>query len=308
MKIALTLQHLEAFAEIARTGNFRAAAHALHVSQPALSRTIRLAEDAVGTRLFDRDTRRVEITPAGRELLPIAQRILADFNSGFSELAQFLEGRSGHVTIAALPSAGVALLPSAIAAFRREHPQVEFSLLEGPADAVRAAVNEGRADFGITVRPGAAEASRYRHWIDDPFLLLCRADDPPAARGSVHWSVFAQQPFIASGENSSIRPITDAAFLHKGLHVPPALEFPSVPAAGALVLAGLGITALPRLAFRLLNQEGLAAVPLTGPAMSRPIGLVTRAGRSLSPVASNFMDLLLSGGTSTGTAASPRRR
>ena len=307
MKIALTLQQLEAFAEVARTGNFRAAAHALHVSQPALSRTIRLAEDAVGTRLFDRDTRRVEITPAGSELLPIAQRILADFHGGLGELAQFLEGRSGHVTIAALPSAGVALVPPAIAAFRREHPQVEFSFIEGPAAAVRAAVNEGRADFGITVRPEAAETSRYRHWIDDPFLLLCRADDPLAGRGSAPWSVFAQQPFIASAGNSSIRPITDAAFLHKGLHVAPALEFPSVPAAGALVLAGLGITALPRLAFRLLNQQGLAAVPLTGPLMSRPIGLVTRAGRSLSPVARAFMDLLLAGEPGAATAQRPRR-
>ena len=294
MKIALTLQHLEAFVEVARTGNFRAAAQGLHVSQPALSRTIRLAEDAVGTRLFDRDTRRVEITPAGSELLPIAQRILADFNSGFSELAQFLDGRSGHVTVAALPSAGVALLPPAIAAFRRDHPQVQFSFVEGPAEAVSKAVYEGRADFGITVRPDTAEASRYRHWIDDPFLLFCRSDDPLATRGSVPWSVFAQRPFIASGDISSIRPITDAVFLHKGLHVPHTLQFPSVPAAGALVLAGLGITALPRLAFRLLNHEGLAAVPLTGPTMSRPIGLVTRAGRSLSPVARNFMDLLLS--------------
>ncbi|HEX2548142.1 MAG TPA: LysR substrate-binding domain-containing protein, partial [Ramlibacter sp.] len=276
MKIALTLQQLEAFAEVARTGNFRAAAQALHVSQPALSRTIRLAEDAVNTRLFDRDTRRVEITPAGRELLPIAQRILADFRSGFGELAQFLEGRSGHVTIAALPSAGVALLPPTIAAFRRDHPQVEFSFLEGPAESVRAAVHEGRADFGITVRPGRQEASRYRHWIDDPFLLLCRADNPLAARRFVPWTVFTQQPFIASGDSSSIRPITDAAFLNKGLQVHPALVFPSVPAAGALVLAGLGITALPRLAFHLLNQQGLAAVPLHGPAVARPIGLVTR--------------------------------
>ena len=295
MKIALTLQQLEAFAEVARTGNFRAAAQALHVSQPALSRTIRIAEDTVGTRLFDRDTRRVEITPAGRELLPIAQRILSDFNSGISELAQFLEGRSGHVTVAALPSAGVALLAPAIAAFRTDHPQVEFSLLEGPAETVRAAVDEGRADFGVTVRPAAHEPVRYRHWLDDPFVLLCRADDPLAARRTVPWTVFAGRPFLASSRSSSIRPITDAAFLRKGLQVHHALEFPSVAAAGALVLAGLGVTALPRLALHLLNQQGLAIVPLHGPAMSRPIGLVTRAGRSLSPVARSFMDRLATG-------------
>jgi len=293
VKIALTLQQLEAFAEVARTGNFRAAAHALHVSQPALSRTIRLAEHVVGTRLFDRDTRHVEITPAGRELLPIAQRILADFNGAFSELAQFLEGRSGHVTVAALPSAGVALLAPAIAEFRRAQPQVQFSFVEGPAEVVRAAVAEGRADFGISVRPGAHEPLRFRHWLDDPFVLVCRADDPLAQRRTVPWSVFASHPFIASSVRSSIRPITDAAFVRKHLHVHQALEFPSVAAAGAMVLAGLGITALPRLALHLLNQQGLAAVPLQAPALSRPIGLLTFAGRSLSPVARSFMDCLV---------------
>lgn len=81
MRVDITLQQLEAFVEVAKTTNFRAAAQALHVSQPALSRTVRIVEDLVGARLFDRDTRHVELTPAGRELLPIALRILENFNS-----------------------------------------------------------------------------------------------------------------------------------------------------------------------------------------------------------------------------------
>jgi len=132
----------------------------------------------------------------------------------------------------------------------------------------------------------------YRHLIDDPFMLLCRRDDPLASRASVAWSVFATRPFIASGFRSSIRPITDAAFLQRGLQVVPALEYPSVAAAGALVAAGLGITALPRLALQLAHNDDLVTVPLQRPVMSRPIGLVTRAGRSPSPVSRAFMDLL----------------
>ncbi|MCY1377328.1 LysR substrate binding domain protein [compost metagenome] len=72
----------------------------------------------------------------------------------------------------------------------------------------------------------------------------------------------------------------------------PALEYPSVAVAGALVVAGLGLTALPRLALQLSQNDELATVPLQRPLMSRPIGLVTRAGRSPSPVGRAFMDLL----------------
>ncbi|MNU38321.1 HTH-type transcriptional regulator GltC [compost metagenome] len=285
MKIALTLQQLEAFAEVARTENFRAAAQHLHVSQPALSRTIRLAEEIVGVRLFDRDTRHVAMTPAGRELLPIARRILADFDSAFSELAQFLDGRSGHITIAAVPSATLALIPAAISDFRQRHPKVEFTFLEGPADAVKGMVGDGSADIGITVRPPAHEPFHYRHWLDDPIVLLCRADDPLAKKRAVPWAAFAQQPFISAGSRSSIRPITDAALLHTGLPVEQRLEYPSVASAGAMVLAGLGLTALPKLALLALNTAGLASIPLKDPVISRPIGFITRVGRSLSPVA-----------------------
>jgi DNA-binding transcriptional LysR family regulator len=292
MRISLTLVQLEAFAEVAQRRNFRAAAVTLHVSQPALSRTIRLAEAALDTRLFDRDTRRVELTAAGRELLPIAKRILADFNGAFSELAQFLEGRSGHVKVASLPSLGVAVLPATLAGFREAHPQARFSIIEGPADFVRACIEDGRADFGVTVRPQGHEPLRYVHCVDDPFVLLCRSDDPLAARPTATWSVFAGRPFIPSAGSSSIRPLVDAVFLQKRIQVEPALEFSSIAMAGALVRAGVGITALPRLALHLIAREGLAAVPLRGPSLSRPIGLVTRAGRSLSPITRAFMETL----------------
>lgn len=288
MKTALTLQQLEAFSEVARTGNFRLAARGLHVSQPALSRTIRMAEDIVGARLFDRDTRRVELTPAGHELLPIARRILADFNSAFSELTQFLDGRSGHITIAAVPSAGLALIPTAISSFRKNHPNVEFTLLESPADVVKNMVEEGNADVGITVRPPAHEPFNYRHWVDDPIVLLCRTDDPLAKRRVVPWSVFSAKPFIPAGIKSSIRPITDAALF--GMSVEQRLEYPSIASAGAMVLAGFGLTALPKMALLALNTAGLTTVPLKDPVISRPMGLVTRIGRSLSPTALAFID------------------
>ena len=293
MRIDLSLQQLEAFVEVAKALSFRAAAARLGVSQPALSRSIRLAEQTLGARLFDRDTRRVAITAAGSELLPIAERILRDFDGALSELGEFIQGHSGRVTVAALPSTGVALVPRAIAAFRRQHPQVEFSLLEAPASALLAAIEDGRADFGLSVRPAPHQRLHYRHLHDDPFVLLCRHDDPLAMRASVPWSVFTSRPFIASQPTSSIRPITDAVFLQKRLTVPAALDYPSVAACGALVAAGLGITALPRLALELVDMRALAAVPLQRPTVARPIGLVTRIGRSLPPVSRAFMEILV---------------
>lgn len=185
MRIKLTLQQLEAFEKVASLASFRAAAQALFVAQPALSRTIRLAEEILGTRLFDRDTRHVELTPSGRELLPIARRILQEFDSAFSELSQFMDGRRGQVAIAALPSVGVALLPREVAALSRQLPDVGFTLEEAAAEPLLKMVEDGRVDFGITVEPRADARLRYTHLLDDEFMLVCQRGDPLAQRKSV---------------------------------------------------------------------------------------------------------------------------
>lgn len=289
MRLDLSLRQLEAFVQVADSGSFRRAAARLGQAQPVLSRLIGQAEQTLGARLFDRDTRRVEITPAGRELLPLAQRLLRDFDDTLGDFGAFMAGRSGRVSMVVLPSVSVAWVPRAMAAFARTHSQVNFALAEAPADTLLALLEAGRADFGISVRPAPQQRLHYRHLQDDPFVLVCRRDDPLAARAAVPWSVFGMRDCIMSAAHSSIRQVTDAVFLRQRTPPSPVLEYPSVAAAGALVAAGLGITALPVLALQLVDMRELVAVPLVRPAMARPIGIVTRIGRSLSPATQAFM-------------------
>lgn len=289
MRLDLSLRQLEAFVQVADSGSFRRAAARLGQAQPVLSRLIGQAEQTLGARLFDRDTRRVEITPAGRELLPLAQRLLRDFDDTLGDFGAFMAGRSGRVSMVVLPSVSVAWVPRAMAAFARTHPQVNFALAEAPADTLLALLEAGRADFGISVRPAPQQRLHYRHLQDDPFVLVCRRDDPLAARAAVPWSVFGTRDCIMSAAHSSIRQVTDAVFLRQRTPPSPVLEYPSVAAAGALVAAGLGITALPVLALQLVDMRELVAVPLVRPAMARPIGIVTRIGGSLSPATQAFM-------------------
>ena len=86
MRIDLSLRQLEAFVQVATSGSFRQAALQLGQSQPALSSAIRRAEQTLGARLFDRDTRQVRITATGQELLPVARRILRDFDHALGDL------------------------------------------------------------------------------------------------------------------------------------------------------------------------------------------------------------------------------
>src|SRR4051794_22120041 len=129
MRIDLTPRQLLCFLRVAELGSFSAAARALGVSQPALSRTIRQVEDAVGARLFDRDTRNVVPTHAGTELRPLAERLVAEFGGAYGALARFVAGQTGRLTVAALPSLAAVLLVPAIARFRT-NPDVEVAILD----------------------------------------------------------------------------------------------------------------------------------------------------------------------------------
>jgi LysR family transcriptional regulator, carnitine catabolism transcriptional activator len=289
MRINFSPSQLAAFLHVARTGSFSEAATLQGVSQPALSRTIRIMEGVVGRRLFDRTTRSVELTPTGRELRPIAERMVAEFDGAFGELAQFIEGRRGRIIVAALPSVCAVLLPGAIARFQASHPAVDFLIQDGLAGTVVDAIMEGRADIGLAVRPPPAEKLAYRPLLADEFGLVCRSDDGLARYVSVPWPVFETRPFIAMNPASSVRAMTDAAFLQVGLAIRPLYECAFLGTTGNLVGAGLGITALPRLTLRLVSAPGLVWRPLVQPSLQRSLGVLTQVGRSLSPAASQFL-------------------
>jgi DNA-binding transcriptional LysR family regulator len=152
------------------------------------------------------------------------------------------------------------------------------------------AVVDGEADFGISTPLEAHNDVQYEHLVNDQFVLICPNDDPIASRPKVNWSVFTERPFIASGEASSIRFLTDRVFAATGLSITPSYASANISVLGAMVSGGIGIAAVPRLALRLIDTSDLAILPLINPSASREIGILSRKNRSLSAAAVSFRD------------------
>ncbi|HWK45404.1 MAG TPA: LysR family transcriptional regulator [Stellaceae bacterium] len=289
MSINLTLQHLACFLRVSETGSFTQSGRALGLSQPALSRTIQQMEAMLGARLFDRDTRNVMLTPTGLALRPIAERMLGEFSGAYGELAEFIAGRRGRVVVATLPSLAAVLLAPAVARFQAGYPDVAVAIQDGLAESVIEAVAAGRADLGLTVQATLDDRLTYQPLLEDTFGMVCRADDPLASSGVVDWTVFRSRPFVAMAAASSVRRMTDAAFLQAGLAVPALYECSFLGTTGHLVAAGLGITALPWLTLPLLGPAPLVWRRLERPVMRRSMGVVTRIGRTPAPPTENLL-------------------
>src|SRR6185312_15969211 len=142
-------RQLEAVLALAEYGSFVAAAARLRLSQPALTRSIKRLEAQLGVQLFERSTRRVQITAAGREFAAVAERMLNDLGITVQSVREVAEERRGLVVISSVMSVAGGRLPGIVAAYRADRPGVEIHIREGVQATVLEDVRSGVADFGI---------------------------------------------------------------------------------------------------------------------------------------------------------------
>jgi LysR family transcriptional regulator, carnitine catabolism transcriptional activator len=287
-RITPNLASLRAFVAVARAGSFSEAARLLNVSQPALSRTIRLLEEQVDARLFDRDTRNLTQTAAGAALLPVAERLVGDFDHAFAELAQLFAGERGRLVVGALPSLAARLLPRLIRDFQVRHPLVEIVVRDTLSGALERQFQERQIDLALTAYVQPSGELHFTPIATEPFGLVCRMTDDLADARPTTWDVFKRHPFLAMAPLSSVRIATDLAFSQAGIEAPPLFECAHLATLGGLIEAGLGISALPRSVLALLGPASFVWRPLENPVVERTIGLARPARRTLSPAAEAF--------------------
>ena len=166
------LAELQAFVAVAERQSFRAAAEALHLSQPALSRRIDKLEAALGTALLARTTRRVALTATGRDFLAPARLALGSLQDAVLRLAGDKALRRGQVRVACVPTLATQVLPAVLRPFAARFPGVRVQLLDGSASAVLAAVTGGEADFGIDFVGAQAPEVRFAPLGREPYVLV----------------------------------------------------------------------------------------------------------------------------------------
>lgn len=178
----VSTRQLQAFVDLAELRNFTRAAGRCHLSQPAFSALIRSLEDTLGTRLFHRTTRSVELTAEGRVFMESARRVLDDAEQAIKDVRDLAARRRGRVSIAVLPSLAAGWLPPLLARFRAAHPGIELRVADVLSEACIQYVQSGRADFAIASTRVETDELRTEALCTDHFHVVCRDDHPLARR------------------------------------------------------------------------------------------------------------------------------
>jgi DNA-binding transcriptional LysR family regulator len=287
-----TLRQMRAFVAVARTGNFTLAAQYMHVTQSALSGLIKELEQTLGARLIDRSTRRIALTEMGTELYPLFSQMIDDLDGALANIADHAQLKKGIVRIAAPQLMACTLLPEAIAAWRRRHPEVKVSLADCPVEGVTARVLSGQSDVGIGPERDGVPQLQARVLMEMPFEAVVPSSHPLAGRARVAWADLADFPFISLRGEFTERLLEDMGEAQRALTLKPAHEVTFMTTALAMVAAGLGITVGMPYAAPLVRLHGLRRLPLGEPVLSRRFFVYTREQRTLSPAAAAFIAFL----------------
>lgn len=288
----ITLKQLRTFVAVAESGRFRLAAEAVNLTQSAVSILIKELESQINVSLFDRHTRFVGLTDAGKRLLPLAQDILERVDGAVDSMVDLSMLKAGRVTVASAIVLAATYLPSRITSFMREHPEIDVDLRDVSEDEIRRLLIDGEADIGIGTSRFLEQEINEKELFVDHLALFCPADDVLARKSSVAWSDFNNRAFIALTPENPLQRRIDELLEANGITTRRQFAVRFSTTLLALVNEGLGIGILPAGSKGLSPMTNTVVRPIADQSVPRAVVALTLRERALSPAARSFFQHL----------------
>ena len=275
---------MRTFVTVAEEGSFNIAAEKLSRTQPAITLAVKQLEEFIGLKLLERTTRQVSTTAEGENFIPIAQRLVRDFDAAIYDLRATAERRSGHVSMAIVPSVASNLLPDIIKAFAEQYPGIHLHLDDDSSQGVQRRVERNEVDFGIGSLWKPNKLLEFKPLFADKLELICHIDHELAKKtGPVKIKELENTLFIDTGITKTLR--------NRGSFGESKFDFPNITTLLAMLRSNLGVSVLPSLAIP-TSSNHLVSRPLA-PTQGREIYLITRRGWTVSPAAEAMIETII---------------
>lgn len=285
--------HLALFHAVAQAGSISRGAVAARVSQPAVSKQIAELEEALGVRLLERLPRGCRLTEAGKILADYAHRWRSLEQDATRAIEEYRGLKRGRLAIGASLTIGGYLLPDVVAAFHRQHPEIELHLEIANTQRIQKALLDGSIEIGLTEGPLESEELESKVFFHDELVAITPAGHPLLKKARVSAREFCREPFILREEGSGTRAVVEKTLRRKGLKLNPLLSLASPEAIKNVVAAGVGVAMISRLVIALELQAGsLGMISLSDLTIQRPLHLQRVRSRSQSPVLIKFLAVL----------------
>lgn len=291
---SFTHKQLRAFVCVTKHRSFAEACGELHLSQPALSITIRNLEEQLGGPLINRSTRSVSLTPEGEAFFPLAERLLQDWESAFDEMHNRFALRRGRLAMACMPSLASSVFPALMARFHEQYPEIDLSLEDIVMEDVLSAVHSGRVELGIAFEQDPPEDINQQVLFSDRAVVALPQSHELASKKQLHWQDLARYPFISLNARSGFRRSLDAIMLEQNTLPERIYEANQLTTVGRMAAEGLGLCIVPGFCQQQMEQMGLLCKSLQKPVFKRKVVILSRRRHGLSAPAAAMVDMLMS--------------
>jgi DNA-binding transcriptional LysR family regulator len=297
----LNVARLKVLAEVARRGSFSAAADSLSYTQSAVSQQIAALEAETAMTLLERRPRGVRLTGAGRTLVEHTEGILARLEAAEAELSAIAGLRGGELRMASFPTAGAALMPVAIAAFRASYPEVRLSLAEGEPEEIAPRLHAGEFDLGLLfefsdpeeapAQDAAGGSLKRVELLEDPMYLALPRAHPLAGRQTLRLEQLHEQAWVQTSNSSPCARHVVRCCHAAGFEPNVAFESDDYQTVQGLVAAGVGVALIPELALSGVHEGIVIRALAPRPPVRRVIAALP-ADTRLIPAASAMLRIL----------------
>ncbi|WP_428483831.1 LysR family transcriptional regulator [Rhodopila sp.] len=282
---------LETFLVIAELGSFSKAADRLALAQPSISNRVQRLERAMRTRLFERTTRAVVLTPSGERLRSRVGPLIQQLQDVIEEFSADADARNRSVVVATTPMLATVLLPPIITSFERQNPAICVELEDKVTPQLASDIRSGRVDFAVVAQRPPTEGIEFEIVAADRLMVVGPRGHKALASGSVPVDELARHPFLLLAAYKALIGPLVAKAAGEGLDLSPVRTVTNVSTLLGLVSAGLGLTLLPGLVLRiggLIDDSRLEIATLEGTVLTRDWGIASLAGHDWSPGAKAF--------------------
>ena len=296
IRARLKTRQLLLLVAIADEGNIHRAAELLHMTQPAASKLLKDLEDVLDVPLFDRLARGMRPTWYGEAMIRHARVALASLDQAHDEVQALKSGRYGQVSVGAITTPGIMLLPQAISLVKQGHPSLRVSLQIETSDVLMERMAQGKIDMQVArlFAQHDKSALRYEALAEEPAVAVVRPGHPLLAAGELRLRDLSAQRWIVPPEGSVLRHRFDLMFREEGLDAPENLiETGALLFVTKMIAEGDMIGLLAGDVGRYYAQHGIVAVlPIDLPCRMDAFGIITRTDRPMSPAAKVMLTAL----------------
>jgi DNA-binding transcriptional LysR family regulator len=290
------LMHIETFqvfCDLVETTSFSEAAARNGISQSAVSQQIRALEERFKVTLLERGRRNFSVTPEGEVFLKAAQNILQAYYSIEQDLGTMRDVVAGPLTIATVYSIGFHELPPYLEAFRERFPEVDLQVHYRRSNQVYADVSENLADLGLVAYPQERKGVEIEPAWKDKLVVICPPNHPLAKRDAIDLKAIDGQRFISFEPDLPTRKAIDGMFTQAGIQVKEVVEFDNIETVKRGVLIENAISIVPSESVRSEVKSGtLAQIAINGKFVWRPLGIVRRRTKAITPAMREMIQIL----------------